>query len=268
MLGKLTMTTKKLFIFSLTAAALSIVNNSAIANDIDHNFIASANIQSFCKINTQDINFGVINSPLTSQNSSSEMNVLCSNKTPYEIDLSYGGEYAEYKPSSVRINSKDYSLISIKTSEATFAENGVSMEKNSYSFRCSPTLGILFSKKYEPIFQGLGYNIVYTGNWVSDSKGICNADKISTGFLNKFSGTGYDYGVMNGSIKGDALAYRVTIPGDINKVWQKGNNSYKNIGTGENQSIYFNVSLVPDKSTSKYLAQDIYLDTVTATISY
>lgn len=262
------MKTKILFKASLITASMYFFTTSAMANEALNDFKASAKIESFCKINTQDINFGVINSPLTSQSGSSEMNVLCSNKTPYEINLSYGGKYAEYKPSSISINSKEYSLISIKSNEATFAENGVSMEKTSYSFRCSSTLGIIFTKKYEHIFQGLGYNLVYTGSWVADSKGVCISDKISTTFLNKFSGTGYDYGVMNGSFKGDALAYRVTIPGEPNKVWQKGSNSYKNIGTGEIQTIPVNASLVPDKSTSKYLAQDTYLDTITASISY
>lgn len=140
------MKTKILLKASLITASMYFFTTSAMANEALNDFKASAKIESFCKINTQDINFGVINSPLTSQSGSSEMNVLCSNKTPYEINLSYGGKYAEYKPSSISINSKEYSLISIKTNEATFAENGVSMEKTSYSFRCSSTLGITFSK--------------------------------------------------------------------------------------------------------------------------
>lgn len=73
---------------------------------------------------------------------------------------------------------------------------------------------------------------------------------------------------MTGALKGDILAYKITIPGDITKVWNTGNNAYTSTGTGAEQVIDINAQIVPAKSSSNYLAQDSYLDTVTAVIAY
>ena len=66
------------------------MTSSFAQSNVKNNFEASANIESFCKIETQDINFGVVALPLTAQSANAQMNVLCSNATAYKVDLEYG----------------------------------------------------------------------------------------------------------------------------------------------------------------------------------
>lgn len=78
----------------ITLAVLMIGINTAFAqNNVNKNFETSAKIESFCQINAANINFGVVSLPLTAQSANSQMNVLCSNNTPYKVDLEYGGNY-------------------------------------------------------------------------------------------------------------------------------------------------------------------------------
>lgn len=63
-------------------------------------------------------------------------------------------------------------------------------------------------------------------------------------------------GNSNGNLKASA------------KIWSKGLNSHKGTGVGAEQKIAVNAKIVPEKSSSKYVAQDTYLDTVIATITY
>lgn len=44
-------------------------------------FESSAKIESFCQINAQDINFGVVNLPLTAQGANAQMRVLCTDES-------------------------------------------------------------------------------------------------------------------------------------------------------------------------------------------
>lgn len=58
------------------------------------------------------------------------------------------------------------------------------------------------------------------------------------------------------------------MPNDSTKTWTKDLNSYNAIGIGAEQMINVNAQIVPDKATSKYVAADIYLDSVITEIIY
>lgn len=73
---------------------------------------------------------------------------------------------------------------------------------------------------------------------------------------------------MTGIVKKDQVGYAITIPNNSTKIWNKGVNSYTSKGIGVKQVIPLNAKIVTDKSTSKYLAQDSYLDTVTVNLNY
>lgn len=78
----------------------------------------------------------------------------------------------------------------------------------------------------------------------------------------------YTYGMMNGSAKGDTVAYSIQVPNNASEIWNTGNYTYTATGTGLNDSIPVVATLQPTQTTDKYPAADNYADTVTATLTY
>ena len=251
----------------LTLAALSLFSFSVAhaQSSISEDFKTSAKIENFCSISAQDVNFGVVALPLTAQTANSSMNVLCTNNTSYKIDLAYSGIYGQ----GANNGGTTYS--------ATINPYGNGSTYNQYDITDSSDkyIGMLICYGPGDTFNGLlSLNNLEIANLYgypktgiqADTKNTCSGKVINqTTFT---IGPAYAYGIMTGTTKVDNLAYKITIPSDSTKVWNKGNNSYISIGTSSEQIIDINASIVPDKSSSNYLAQDTYLDTVIAIITY
>lgn len=258
--------------------AITLISSSAFAQNTNKDFKTTAKIEKFCKIEAEDINFGVVSLPLSSQGTSSYMQVLCSKSTAYSINLSYGGDYGKGGENYAVFTTKQtYSsaVNGIRSSEYKLYKNGVPVSGTSTvdDFICDGrggSLGLYITSKPAATLFGLS-----TG-WQRDTKGICATDSkgnasgyVNTSYITSLGGLpSYAYGVMNGAMKGDKLAYKITVPGDASKVWNQGQNTYANVGNGELQQFEMNAQIVPDKSSSKYVAQDSYLDTVVATLTY
>lgn len=73
---------------------------------------------------------------------------------------------------------------------------------------------------------------------------------------------------LMGATKGDVLGYKITLPNDSTKIWIKGMNEYSAKGTGSLQKFTVNAQILPEDSSSKYVAEDIYVYTLTAEVSY
>lgn len=289
----------------IVGSILSILGTSAFAqSSTKGNFEASASIESFCQINAADINFGVVNLPLTAQSANAQMNVLCSNNVAYKVDLSYGGNYVgqstnvgslgvEGITASMAYKSTDY----YEARSPTKKESGYRLYKdgqpisngepreslpnyydwnlngdnNAGDFTCYasyPNKILFWSVEASQLINGS--SLVRT--WVDDINGVCDTSTARlnmTNFTKLFGGaTVADKGVMTGTFKGDKLAYQITLPSDSTKPWIAGVNSYNATGVGNNQVIEMNAKIVPSASSSSYIAQDTYVDTVTATVSY
>ena len=199
---------------------------------------ATATLSATCTIAAQSVSFGSIMLPLTSQSASSQINVLCNKEAPYTIDLAYGGVYGQGQTS-------DGSYWTLAKSD-----NG--------------TLYYLYSQSGAFIKSSGWYGVGATENDIAKSLG-CRFDSNNRCQTARPS---YDYGIMNGTLKGDSVAYSIEVPGDSSKVWNSGKNSYTNSGTGINQTIPIKAKLVPANSGSLYPAPDMYMDTVTAKITY
>lgn len=97
-----------------------------------------------------------------------------------------------------------------------------------------------------------------------------------TGWIGAYNASGQqqvgagpaEFGYMSGVQKANKLAYKVKLPNDSTKTWTKDLNSYNAKGIGAEQTINVNAQIVPDKSTSKYVAADIYLNNIIAEIIY
>lgn len=249
--------------------ATATASASASANELTDNLTTTAKIENFCSISANDLNFGVVNLPLTAQSANSTMNVLCNNNTSYTIDLAYGGIYGQGATGNGNIYTSYPSAGGETTDFKIFLiyENGV----NIGALSCGKSTGGLKNTVYFFANQPVAslYGAKTTGSYIPDVYSACNNGYINSQTLTNLAGVpAYSYGVMNGAAKSDKLAYSISLPNDSSKVWNAGNHSYTSKGIGSNQEIAINASLIPDKSSSKYIAQDTYLDTITATISY
>lgn len=288
----------------LAVLSLSLINISPVfAETVNGDLKASATIENSCLIAAENINFGQVFAPLTQQGTKSEMRVLCSKDTTYTIDLNYGGNFVDpnnssssgeytvsmaykatnyfeqqlgYGSAGYRVykngqpigNGLPHNLTS--NSDFDFNLNG---DKNVGDFICQGGPNekdkIYFRTQEAIDLLAPGSNVSY---WVDDTNGICSSGKagrVNLDNFNSFLGSSKnDKGAMIGAIKGNALAYQITLPGDITKPWIANVNSYQAKATGEFEKIEVNARIMPDSSTSKYPAQDSYFDTVTAVISY
>jgi spore coat protein U-like protein len=95
---------------SVVALALSVTGTmvivalsgmqSAQAGTSNASTNATATISSSCQIAAQNLNFGALVLPLSSQSTSTNMTVMCSKKATYTIGLAYGGVYGQGGQSS------------------------------------------------------------------------------------------------------------------------------------------------------------------------
>lgn len=261
-------------------ALISFVSTSVFAqNNVSNNFEASANIKDFCQIQSNDINFGVVALPLTAQNANTQMNIRCTNSTPYKIDLEYGGNTLG---NSVNM---DYT-IQFSTSTSNYGVNNF----NRYRVhnKSGNLLGYLDCPLHESkygmvqfthgaVASVYGYPADTPFSWITDTKQTCTQN-IPTGWAGEYNVPGTqpingepkkaEYGSMKGTFKADKLAYQITLPEDSSKPWIANVNSLNSLGNGEVQIIQMNARIIPDKSSSNYIAADTYLDTVIATVTY
>lgn len=241
----------------IIALAFSLLGASAFAQSTAKvgtgELKSTAKIENTCIIVADNVNFGQVYAPLTTQGTQSEMRVLCSKDVPFTIALAYGGKYGTGSDNSYKFTLEGHgdsgSSYRLFTATGTYIGIISCWNNDDIEYRT------------EAVAKVFGQT---NKNRQLDSLDLCNRSVLRSSTY----GTAYSYGVMNGAMKGNVLAYKITVPGDITKVWNSGNNSYTSKGTGLEQSITYNAQIVPGNSSSLYPAQDMYSDTVTAVISY
>lgn len=257
----------------LLAGMLSILGTSTMAqNSAKSDFEASANIESFCQINAQDINFGIIQSPLTEQSANGQLNVLCSNKTSYAVEMNYGNSI-NVASSENSTNIFSVTISGVSKNDYKIYINDKPLTNDSYDVVCNAYNGLHIMNQTTFNFYGhTGTYQIGVTNY-NDFKSLCNKGSWSMNMTNfqtiaKSAKLSSEFGIMTGSLKKDLLAYVITTPYDSTKIWSKGINNYQSTGTGTEQTIPVNSKIVVNKSSSKYLSEDMYTDTVTASIVY
>lgn len=191
----------------------------------------TATIPAVCNISAKTLSFGNLVLPLSAQSASTTMNVLCSNNAPYTVGLAYGGVYGQTQTEVF------YSLI-----------------KGTSTYRIT---------NYPANNTILGTSNTLPANAVA----FANIDPNNYSASYTVGGS-YAYGKMVGVASGDTIGYFIQVPNSPSKVWNTGNSSYSSTGTGVSQSIPVLGTLVPSQSTSTYPTPDMYMDTVTATVSF
>lgn len=166
---------------------------------------ASATLASSCQIQMQSISFGALMLPITTQQASSNMTVLCTKETPYTIDMSYGV--------STLI------LYSRNANGHTYAYDTVTKTTSAWP---ADTTGYVLTDS----------NVAYGVNGCDYPYGCTSYTKAGT------------TANMQGATKGDAITYRIVNPTDSTKSWDS-TNKYADKGTGANQSILVKAELIP-----------------------
>lgn len=204
---------------------------------------ATATVAAECTIAAQNVNFGNLVLPLSSQSASSNMTVLCSKNAPYTVALAYGGIYGA-------------------------GTNGDYWVHEGCPQTCTP----YYNWYYEYNSAGQVINEQQYAN--DDGAGLSLPDEKIPGATYNAStgtfvvGTTYAYGEMTGVANGDHVAYSISVPGNSAQVWNTGNSNYAGTGTGLSQTLPINATIVPSQSSGIYPTPDYYLDTVTATINF
>lgn len=264
---------KKNIITGLLLSSVLFSGYSFAQTSANNNLQTTAKLVASCTMIAENVNFGILTSPLVAQKSSSNMTVLCNNNASYKIDLAYGGVYGTGNPTS------DYT-VSYQNKSSFVHTYDVRNKSGAIigTLSCGGTGGsaagqVSFSTPaLAQIFGASPYiwvsNATYKGCTTDATKPIGWTGLFDAAGQQTLGGAAYNYGVMTGAIKKNLVAYNISVPTDPNKVWNAGNNSHTATGTGVNQIIPVNGTIVPAKSSSLFPAEDFYLDTVTAVITF
>ena len=229
---------KKIII--LTLMLFGLIHNSQAQSTATVTTKSTATLTASCTISAQNVGFGSLILPLTTQSASSNMNVLCNKNASYTIGLAYGGIYGQ-----VAAPNGSYWT-------AQYCVSGCSMASTSQEYYNQYTAsGTYIGYGIYPYLQGPP-NTTYNG-----TKNV---------YMN--NGTSYAYGKLIGAAHGDSVGYSIEVPGNPSQVWNTGNSTYSSSGTGTSQSIPIKATLIPGQSGSYYPTPDVYIDTVTATINF
>jgi spore coat protein U-like protein len=233
---------------AITMATLSlslILPNISFAGTTSASTKATATLSSACTISAQNLSFGSLTLPLSSQSASSSMSVLCSKSHAYTVGLAYGGVYGQ-GPGIVGyiIATNDNGQEYLSNASGTIGNNVMS---SCGSPDCNP-------------YAGSTLKSVGTIN--------CNVGGSNCTLYSATITTAYTYGKMLGVAKGDSIGYSIQVPNQPGKIWNTGNASYSDTGTGVSQTIPVVGTLVPSQSGSNYPTPDMYMDTVTATVNF
>lgn len=213
---------------------------------------ATATISSVCVISAQSLNFGNLVLPLGAQSASTTMSVQCSNNSKYTIGLAYGGVYGTGTGS-------ENATVIIGFASSLYAYNA---NTKDYQKITSLPAGYTNTTGAVSCMNTWGANGVTTA-----AGGNACFGYTTTGTAYTF-GSAYAYGKMIGVAKGDTIGYSIQVPGNPAQVWNAGNSNYSATGNGSTQSIPVVGTLVPGQSGSVYPTPDMYMDTVTASVSF
>lgn len=241
---------KKILIFTSLILAINQVPAQA-ASTTNTTQKATATLTSVCTISSQNVNFGQISLPISAQSATSSMAVQCTKGSSYTIALAYGGVYGT------------------STGNGSYWE-AVGCATNHVAGITPPSCGNNDTWWYE--YNAAGTVIASEQlNWSTNTAptGVTGYNGATQKIGGVFPlGTNYNYGEMIGVAKGDQLGYFIEVPNNPSEVWNVGNYNYTTTGTGATQSIPLVATLVPGQTTNKYPTADVYMDVVTATITY
>lgn len=186
---------------------------------------ATASLSATCTISAQNVNFGPLNVQTSSAGVTASSSMSLFCSKAASYTISLGGSTANY--------TIDGNLMGVQYACPN---------------NCS---GIPYNYHYYYIYSGPTDYTQNPNNYVS------RVLYYNGTYVNNLS-------AIKGAASGDLIQYKITIPGDDTKIWNRGNYSYTDKGTGTTQTIPVKATL----TTNAYPTPDSYYDIVTAIVTF
>lgn len=186
---------------------------------------ATATLAASCQIKAHDVNFGVIDPRTSASGVTSTSNMELFCSKGATYTVALGGTNANY------------------TVDGNYFGNSYACPNNCAGIPTNYHYYYIYSGSTDYITNPSAYSsrvLYYNGTYVNN--------------LNS----------MKGISSGESIAYKITLPGDDSKIWNRGNYNYTTVGTGANQVIPVKATL----TTTAYPTPDNYSDTVTAAVTF
>lgn len=218
---------------TIIATILILSIGQAFANTTTAGNQVTATLANSCQIMAQTVSFGqiVLTSAGNPQSANSSMMLHCTKGTPYSVSL------------NTTYNNNDY-LVKGSSGDWYRVLNG----KGCVGSYCT---GNTIAPDGNPYYYPVSYNPANNG-WVYDTN------------TKTFYAEG---GTMVGAMKGDKIAYHISLPGNDSVHWDM-NNTYNAQGVGSTQTIPIKATAQTGIRGSLYPAPDNYSSTVSAVLNF
>lgn len=229
---------KNFFLFTLVLLTSNVFAQTTATNANK----ATAQIVSSCQIQSQNISFGSLMLPITSQQATSNLTVLCNRSSTYVI--------------SMLQNNNIWIVVPNGSPSLSYAWNTDTSTRVSLNSTSCGSLGA------NACISTYGYTDSGSASSLGLSSAVCSYPPGCEIYKN---GSGNN-GTMKGASKGDIVAYLIEHPTTPSKSWNT-INTYTDVGTGLSQNISVKAVLVPSGG-SAYPTPDLYSDIVTTQITF
>lgn len=225
----------------------------------------SADIQAGCNLNAENINFGVLQMPITNQSAQSYINIQCSNNTSLSLSISYG--------SSSNIQSGDsYTVVKVsgtdRYQDAKVYKNGVAISNQYYDYYCNNTFnndtnnGVAF---YSTEILSLLNTNKQLGFKVIDEWNLCqNSGEINYSGITNIGGI--TTGKLIGIKSGDVIEYLLKKP-NSNDNWTT-SKPYSFISNANEQKILMQAHIDSSNNKSYRMTADNYSGVMNVILTY
>ena len=244
--------------------ALSIVFPSLSQAQTSSQIDVSANVDPGCFLSAENINFGVLNTPITNQSAQGNMKVHCSKDAILNIDIQYGGKYGGVGAGAYTgVTKLNYHGNDVFSQDVKIYLNNEPISNNSYDFNCRtnfPGKIHIYSEAAKIMY---GSNTMF---WQNDPNNLCDSGSMNMTTLNNWGA--FDYAMLSGAANGEEIRYNLEMPNDSSKVWSKGLNTYNIVATGVEENILMKANIKSINNPTYRMTPDSYSDTLTAIITY
>jgi spore coat protein U-like protein len=246
-------------IIKLTALASAILSPTLVSAQATSSMEVSATVETGCFIEADNINFGSLIIPISTQTAQSDMRVHCSKGSNLSIQINYNGQISNgytlsrelYRPQG---NGPEYNVIDSNNNFLGVVACGNRSNYSGYVAFSNQTVASLYN-------LDVGN---YVNGWRVDTTNVCNhTTQTPNPPLNTLNGQG----VLTGLVGGEQIKYSVEVPNNESVVWNS-INKYNIVATGLKQSIPMKAKIVALGNPTHRMTADSYTGTMDVVLTY
>lgn len=250
-------------IINLSATAIAIMVSNCVQANENAQMEVSAKIEPGCFLEADNINFGILQMPLSDQSAQSNIKIKCSKNSNVELTISYlgiGGGNAsnDIYTSSIISNQSDYQYVKIYKNNAPISSSSFDVQCLNYH-----TYGVTFSYQNAETASLLGLsNSNINISQVSSPNNICDNKNFRIDKFNEFLGAGS--GILTGLLSNEKINYYVEKP-TTNEPWTS---SYQVLSSGTEQIIPMKTNIKRADNPTYRMTPDTYQSTLSIILTY